>query len=1567
MLGAVLLTAGALAWHLRERRHIVYTDADTIRQDIAEAAPRDVLWQPPAALPPGINSTGDEYEPALSRDGLTLLFVRGGAGGEADLYASTRSASGWSEPQPITSINTDADELGPTLAVDGSRLYFCSDRGGGAGGYDIWCSLRTSDGWSEPFNLGPSVNSRFNEFGPAATADGGYLYFASNRPEGGPDAAPPESAAIVDLTGANAPDYDLYLARITPDEIEPAAPVTEVNTEHQEGAPAVSPHGDFLYFTSDRPGGAGGYDLYRAWRVGKRHRAPVNLQPPLNSTAHELDPTIGSGGFGLYFSSDRPRGVEPPAEDGRYDLYVSMSREVFPEVNTYRARLDWGALWAIIGPALIWLVILLLLLLAMFRLARDARFSRVGLLARCLLGSVLVHALILFLLTFWGVSSDLSKWLDDSRTVQVALRTSASGSDLAGQVRAALTRFDVETSDAFTSARSLALDSAMPEARMRELAATEVPLEAEPPSEPVEVREAPAAEAEAAISADAFAVRASDDSSVSLPATARPSPAVERTASIDDAAATPSPSMRTVEQTRSTPPASAQAWQLATAPSALATDPSTRESLSDIPVPDSTVAVQAPEPSMQGAPAAAPDTPLSVPSEVTTERIAETDLTVPAKADPLPRRPSGPVRGSVPDQDVVPLLVPTAPADSPNPTRLAAQAREDSRLPDSGWSPSPATSVTTASASVDIPTLPQAERRTNAEARPVVSAILSTSAPTRNPGTRLEAAALEESSSVMGSAAAAVPGAAPLANLATSDSPIAAPIGDPAQTTPDVTAETEPIQTTVSLPETGRVETVAVAERTLTGPSDLGRASPAGRMASPASDPSSTETADVMVLAAASTDASTDSRTLVEFEPSSPARTTRATALARLDAGSSPGAEVADAAAIPLPTLADASASRSTETSLAVQPGVAPSSTARAPVAGATSEDPLARPPTSMATAPVEASRFDSTTDSARAGSRESSVGPGEIRTTAEATPPLAATGELDLPDLPLDSTRQGAAVGEARTSLPSAGSLTPASRWSGIDTPGLDRNESSEALNAPPAAALAPQRLAGITPDHRLAPRGPGSSLPPSGATAIDAPDPLASIASLPEESSPGAPANGQETLAESAVIPETESTRLPLAALELDAGHDDTVPIGAPTEIRPTQTVEAQPSLASTAVASGKSTPSSVRSRPWLLAGRARAVPDPAEIDLDLPAQAAPISKPYEQRAEQGRIELVETLGGSEKTEEAVSLALQWLAAHQSRDGRWDGIRFDDRCGHCGGRARVDVDIALTGLSLLCFLAADHTHVREGPYRENVERALDWLIDQQGRRGDLLSGETMYSHGIASIALAEAYGMTHDAELAEPVRAAADFIFEARNRTIGGWRYGPGQIGDTSVLGWQIMALTSAQRAGVPVPEEAFDVARRWMKLVDDRSRPGLYAYKPDRAPTPAMTAEATFVRQLIGDSIDGGEVRQAASYLLNHPPDWEDDANTYYWYYATLALFQQQGDAWAEWNELVKNELLAHQYLDGTLAGSWDPDGQWANVGGRVYQTAMCTLTLEVYYRYLPLYLQAPPGQGITRRDP
>jgi len=244
---ATIVLALGLAWYVRARPIGFYTDADTIRRPAREADPRDVLWRPAERLGATINSETDEYEPKLSADGTRLFFVRGKAGGDADIVVSTRTAEGWSEPRPIDAINSDADELGPEPSADGTRLYFYSNRDGGLGGYDLWVARRAGAGWQAPENLGGPVNTGFNEYGPALTPDGRTLYFSSNRPGPGAETAPdPEAWPATVREEMYRRDYDLYAVAITGRGFGIPAPVDPLNSAHHDAAPAISPVGDFI-------------------------------------------------------------------------------------------------------------------------------------------------------------------------------------------------------------------------------------------------------------------------------------------------------------------------------------------------------------------------------------------------------------------------------------------------------------------------------------------------------------------------------------------------------------------------------------------------------------------------------------------------------------------------------------------------------------------------------------------------------------------------------------------------------------------------------------------------------------------------------------------------------------------------------------------------------------------------------------------------------------------------------------------------------------------------------------------------------------------------------------------------------------------------------------------------------------------------------------------------------------------------------------------------------------------------------------------------------------------------
>lgn len=300
------------------------------------------------------------------------------------------------------------------------------------------------------------------------------------------------------------------------------------------------------------------------------------------------------------------------------------------------------------------------------------------------------------------------------------------------------------------------------------------------------------------------------------------------------------------------------------------------------------------------------------------------------------------------------------------------------------------------------------------------------------------------------------------------------------------------------------------------------------------------------------------------------------------------------------------------------------------------------------------------------------------------------------------------------------------------------------------------------------------------------------------------------------------------------------------------------------------------------------------------------------------------------------------------------------------CVGECQyVEADTALTGLSLLAYLGAGYTHL-DGKYAETVRKGLSFLLRQQKPDGDLRGVSTavgMYCHAMAALALSEAYALTGDERLRGPVERAVGFIASAQATDGMAWRYSPrDSVGDTSILGWVVLLLRSAQVVGISVPAQAQSGAVKWLEKIAEGESGGLARYQPfpGKKVTETMTAEAWVCRQLLGVGGPGPASSEAVAYLLDRGPD-RSGYNLYYWYYGTLALYQHGGPSWSRWNGQVRDQLVHRQISSGHSAGSWEPDDdrEFGAKGGRLYSTALATLTLEVYYRYLRFYDEPGPS--------
>ena len=380
--------------------------------------------------------------------------------------------------------------------------------------------------------------------------------------------------------------------------------------------------------------------------------------------------------------------------------------------------------------------------------------------------------------------------------------------------------------------------------------------------------------------------------------------------------------------------------------------------------------------------------------------------------------------------------------------------------------------------------------------------------------------------------------------------------------------------------------------------------------------------------------------------------------------------------------------------------------------------------------------------------------------------------------------------------------------------------------------------------------------------------------------------------------------------------------------------------------------------------------------------------------------RVQMLKEGGGNAASEAAVANGLIWLARHQAPDGHWSLNHFElyahneesptgkiEKC-TCTGQVNREDDIAATGFALLPFLGAGQTQkpnkeANQKDYSKTVKAGLDFLIAKQGKDGYF--GGSMYSHGIATIAICEAYGMTSDPSLKTPAQKAIRFIESAQDSG-GGWRYSPKQAGDLSVTGWEVMGLKSGQMAGLELANKdaALKGADRFLDSVESSNRGG-YSYMPGNPETVVMTAVGMLCRQYRGVNPRNPGLLEGVKRIESVPPGKAN--NIYYEYYATQVMHHMGGDGVGVLERRprrqrqptgIRDTLIARQCttaekpglpgakppLPANLSheqGSWDPDGAWgADGGGRIMYTSLSLLTLEVYYRHLPLYRREMGGQ-------
>jgi len=338
-------------------------------------------------------------------------------------------------------------------------------------------------------------------------------------------------------------------------------------------------------------------------------------------------------------------------------------------------------------------------------------------------------------------------------------------------------------------------------------------------------------------------------------------------------------------------------------------------------------------------------------------------------------------------------------------------------------------------------------------------------------------------------------------------------------------------------------------------------------------------------------------------------------------------------------------------------------------------------------------------------------------------------------------------------------------------------------------------------------------------------------------------------------------------------------------------------------------------------------------------------------------------------EATEAAVMNALRWLKEHQEYDGSW----VDKK----GSRKA-----AMTGLGLLTFLAHGETPASE-EFGATVEKAIKWLLDNQGSDGLYCSGTSSgaggkvshdgpYEHAIATYAVSEAYALTRIPDLKPAMEKAVAHIIDGQQPG-GGWDYFYRKAArrDTSIAGWSVQALKAAHIAGSDNEGVTNAMEKAVANLKQYQNSGGLFWYEsPEKDANRThdrlqyVTAIGSLALQLTGHAMDQ-ETRRALSAIGSVDCNWDNGGEgqsgnsdrffLYGWYYITQSKFHHGGSVWKSWNEKFAKALTENQEADGHWdAPLWHGQPEHRESGyGPVYCTTLAALTLQVYYRFLPTY--------------
>ena len=372
-----------------------YLNGVGLKKPVFSTYSRVVLWNKPWLLTGKLNSVKGNQEITISGDKKLMIISRYYSADNKDLFYSRNINEKWTKPKRMNVVNSEYNEITPSLSEDGKYLFFASNRPGGKGGYDIWLSENSSDTWLPPYLISNGVNTEYDEKNPYLSVDKQVFYFNSNRPKEALDNPRLDSRKnefdIFSLHVEDIFDNDdsssffkfRFLKRL---EI--------LNSNYDEGHVSATAGGNIIYFSSNRTGGLGGYDIYRSYLLNEGYTQPENLGGLINSEKDEICPLISTDGYDIYFGSNKFSW-----EDNDYQVFKTNSSEVIK-------KFDLSLLFDFLSIIFLLLIIIIIIWLLLRLLAKK---SDVSLVLKCLIIALIIHLIFVLLSGIWYLGGKVSE------------------------------------------------------------------------------------------------------------------------------------------------------------------------------------------------------------------------------------------------------------------------------------------------------------------------------------------------------------------------------------------------------------------------------------------------------------------------------------------------------------------------------------------------------------------------------------------------------------------------------------------------------------------------------------------------------------------------------------------------------------------------------------------------------------------------------------------------------------------------------------------------------------------------------------------------------------------------------------------------------------------------------------------------------------------------------------------------------------------------------------------------------------------------------------------------------